>query len=164
MGRAVFVRPFGQGMTLLIEARPGQSQSPVGQTTYSATGELPDVQVIVSRPLGDGDPTVCEHEGRSGGIPAVPTLDFAPIPATVAAINDLGCRAFDTHLSPRIRACTRTSAGTFAMVSGASQSQFCIPIAKAWAFPVGDTVVAARVRDDAGNLGPVREIVVRVVN
>lgn len=31
------------------------------------------------------------------------------------------------------------------------------------AFPVGDTVVAARVRDRAGNLGPPQRIVVRVM-
>jgi hypothetical protein len=82
-------------MTLVIEARPGQSGRAPGRTTYSQTGELPDLQVLVSRPLGDGDVTVCENNGSRGGIPAVPNLDFTPAAATVAAINDLGCRAFD---------------------------------------------------------------------
>lgn len=161
MGRPVFVRPFGQGMTLVIEARRGQSGKVVGHTTYSQTGELPDLQVLVSRPLGDGDAAVCENNGRAGGIPAVPNLDFTPDPATVAAINDLGCRAFDLG-SPPENACTRKPP-LFGTVNNASDLQFCIPIAKAWAFPVGDTVVAARVRDQAGNLGLVRKIVVRVL-
>lgn len=162
MGRPVYVRPFGQGLTLIIEARPGQSGSRVGQTTYSETGDLPDLQVLVSNPLGDGNPAVCERDGHSGGIPAVPNLDFASDSATVAAINDLGCRAYDRQPNAAKGACTRTPSGDFSPVNPISWAQFCIPIAKAWAFPLGDTVVAVRVRDDAGNLGPVREMVVRV--
>jgi len=162
LGRPVFVRPFGQGMTLIIEAQPGQSRQTVGGMTYSDTGNLPDLQVLVSRPLGDGNPAVCEHDGHRGGIPAVPTLDFSTAPETVAAINDLGCRAYDRAAHNPASPCTRTSSGDFAMLTPLSTSQFCIPIAKAWAFPAGDTVVAARVRDVAGNLGPVREMVVRV--
>lgn len=167
MGRPVFVRPFGQGMTLIVEARRGQSHNMVGTSTYSQTGELPDLQMLVSRPLGDGDATVCESNGRSGGIPAVASLDFTPDPATVAAINDLGCRAFDRGVPPA-DACTRKiSSGmalpAFGTVNNSSEIQFCVPVAKAWAFPVGETVVAARVRDNAGNVGAVQEIVVRVL-
>ncbi len=161
MGRPVFVRPFGQGMTLVVEARRGQSASPVGTSTFSDAGALPDLQVLVSRPLGDGGGAVCEGNGRTGGIPAVPSLDFPADAATAAAINDLGCRAFDSGVPPT-NACTR-KAPLFGTVSDSSEIQFCIPVAKAWAFPVGDTVVAARVRDKAGNIGPVREIVVRVL-
>jgi len=40
--------------------------------------------------------------------------------------------------------------------------QFCLPIALAWAFPVGDTVLAVRVRDILGNSGEIREIIVRI--
>jgi len=159
-GRPVFQRPFGQGMTLVIEARSGLSGQAPGHATYLESGDLPDLQVVVSRALGDGNPAVCEQKGRSGGIPAVPALDFTADPATVAAINDLGCRAFGGIGQPS--PCTRAPTGLFAMVNPASTFQFCIPIAKAWAFPGGDTVVATRVRDVAGNLGPAREIVVRV--
>jgi len=162
MGRPVFSRPFGQGMTLIIEARPGQSDKGVGGTTYSEAGDLPDLQILVSRALGDGGAAVCEKDGHGGGIPAVPSLDFSADPATVAAINDLGCRAFERSARPSVFACTRTPGGSFATVSSLSTTQFCIPIAKAWAFPAGDTVVAVRVRDQAGNLGPVQEMVVRV--
>jgi hypothetical protein len=167
-GRAVFVRPFGQGMTVVVEARPGVSGRRVGSSTHSPQGQTPDLQVLVSRPLGDGDATVCEADGRGGGIPAVPSLDFAPDPTTVAAINDLGCRAVSRRALSGTTFCTRNpfevaSGQPFIAVSRESPAQFCIPIARAWAFPVGDTIVAARVRDDAGNLGPVREMVVRVL-
>jgi hypothetical protein len=162
MGRPVFSRPFGQGMTLIIEARPGQSDTGVGGTTYSEAGDLPDLQILVSRALGDGGAAVCEKDGHNGGIPAVPSLDFSADPATVAAINDLGCRAFERSGRPSVFPFTRTPGGSFATVSSLSTTQFGIPIAKAWAFPVGDTVVSVRVRDQAGNVGPVREMVVRV--
>jgi len=158
-GRPVFSRPFGQGMTLVIEARPGQNGNSVALTTYSQTGAAPDLQVLVSQPLGDGNPAVCEQGGHAGGVPAVPTLDFTGDPTTVAAINDLGCRAIEP--SPGF-ACTRAASGSFAVVNPASTIQFCIPIAKAWAFPAGDTIAAARVRDAYGNPGEVQEIVVRV--
>ncbi|MBI3783693.1 MAG: hypothetical protein HY270_09840 [Deltaproteobacteria bacterium] len=161
MGRPVFVRPYGQGLVLIMEARPGVSNRSVGGSTFSTTGGVPDLQVLVSRPLGDGNAEVCEQNGLSGGIPAVPGLDFSPDSSTVAAINDLGCRAYDNPASPT-NPCTRIDGGTFGTVSPVSKLQFCIPIAKAWAFPLGDTIVAARVRDTGGGLSAVSEIVVRV--
>jgi hypothetical protein len=50
----------------------------------------------------------------------------------------------------------------YAFVEPTSTVQYCLPIARAWSFAAGDTVVAARVRDVDGRLGPAREIVVRV--
>jgi hypothetical protein len=41
--------------------------------------------------------------------------------------------------------------------------QFCLPIARTWSFPVGETIVAARARDSSGTAGPVAEMVVRVL-
>jgi hypothetical protein len=49
-------------------------------------------------------------------------------------------------------------------VSRATTVQFCIPIARAWAFPEGDTIVAARVRNLTGTVGPPREMVVRIAS
>jgi hypothetical protein len=51
----------------------------------------------------------------------------------------------------------------FDYVNPASEAQFCIPISVAQKFPVGDTIVAVRLRDNAGNLGEAKEIVVRVL-
>lgn len=163
-GRPVYVRPHGQGFTLLVEARQGTARRPVGQSSYRPEGE-PDLQLLVSRPLGDGDAAVCEDDGARGGVPAVPELVFASDPATVAAMNDLGCRAYDR--ASAVRPCTRVAAADdelFAFVGrpGTSVAQFCVPVARAWAFPTGDTVVAARLRDAQGNFGNTREMVVRV--
>ena len=125
--------------------------------------------MIASRPLGDGNPTVCDADRPNlGGIPAVQPLEFGPQAETTHAINDLGCRADSGNGQPRsrasINACTRLPPDnrvSFASGRGA-QGQFCIPIARAWAFPDGDTIVAARVRDVQGNVGPTREMVIRI--
>jgi hypothetical protein len=47
-------------------------------------------------------------------------------------------------------------------VQPSARQQFCLPVAKAWAFPTGDTVVRVRARSISGTVGPAREIVVRV--
>lgn len=162
-GRPIFVRPFGQGMTLVIEARSGASGRPVGRSTYNEGGLLPDLQLIVSNPLGNGDAAVCENAGTDGGVPANPELDF-DAPDAAAAINDLGCRAFDRQAQPGNGAFTKPAGApdVWHLVDSRSQLQFGVPIAKAWAFPLGDTIVAVRVRDFTGALSPVEEIVVRV--
>jgi hypothetical protein len=64
-----------------------------------------------------------------------------------------------------IDACTRSDApggSGFGFVDRDSSVQFCLLIARPWAFPAGDTVVAARVRDTGGGLSDPVEIVVRV--
>jgi hypothetical protein len=156
-GRPVFVRPFGQGMTLLVEARQGRTE------TYNAAGGLPDLQVIVSQALGDGGEAVCEEDGRTGGVPSNPELDF-DAPGAAAAINDLGCRAY-TRRGLNVQAAFAKPAGdsdVWGFIDSGSTVQFGIPIAKAWAFPPGRTIVAARVRTSTGTLSPIREIVIEV--
>jgi hypothetical protein len=162
-GRPVFERPYGQGMTILVEARAGASRRPMGQTTYSADGLPPDLQLLVSNPLGDGGEEVCEEDGRRGGVPGNPALDFAA-PGATAAINDLGCRAFNRMPFAANQSFTRPAGArdVWGLVDRSSELQFGVPIAKAWAFPVGDTIVAARVRDVSGVLSAVEEIVIRV--
>jgi hypothetical protein len=164
-GRPIYVRPFGFSLSLVVEAAPGNSQIPVGQSAYAADG-LPDLQMIVSRPLGDGSTVVCDRLPPTlGGVPATSPFAFADGAAEIAAINDLGCRVDDGQGNPTARfagnACTLDRDGDYAFVDVRTTAQFCLPIAAPWAFPLGDTIVAARVRDAAGNLGPQREIVVR---
>lgn len=162
-GRPIYARPHGQGFTLIVEARRAGDRRTVGQVAYRP-GSPPDLQVLVSRPLGDGGTEVCEDDGVRGGVPAVPELQFSDSdPATVDALNDLGCRAYERTTA--VRPCTRvTESGgeLFAYVADQSEFQFCLPIARAWSFPAGDTIVAARVRDVSGNFGAAREIVVRI--
>jgi hypothetical protein len=162
-GRPIFVRPFGQGMTILVEARPGGTRRLVGRTTYNEGGSLPDLQVIVSNPLGDGAADVCEGDGVRGGVPGNAELDFDAA-NVAAAINDLGCRAFGREGLQGQSFFTKPAGArdVWHQVDVDSQVQFGIPIAKAWAFPVGDTIVAVRVRDQSGNLSAVEQMVVRV--
>lgn len=166
-GRPIYVRPFGSGSILIFEARPGVSGRPVGRSAYDATGALPDLQVILSRPIGDGSQAVCDTmPPDAGGVPAVMPFAFDGGRATVDAINDLGCRVDNgaglSEGRTADNACTRNRNGDFAFVSGDTTLQFCLPIAAAWAFPAGDTIVAARARDSGGMVGDARELVVRV--
>ncbi len=155
-GRPIVALPHGHGVTLVIEARRGRDRIPVGQRTFDAAGGLPDLQIIVSRPLGDGSDAVCDADPpASGGVPATEPFGFDGVAA--AAVNDLGCRAVVNPLA----LCTRHPDGSYDHVERASELQFCVPIAAAWAFPPGDTIVAARVRSGNGSHSAVREIVVR---
>ncbi len=168
-GRPVFTWPHGQGFTLVIEAQRGTDGRPVGATAFNANG-LPDLQVIASRPLGDGSAAVCDADlPAPGGVPAVEPFAFSSDPVVVDAINDLGCRADNggsdlLENAFRRRPCTRAAGGTtFARVDPAAEGQFCISIARAWAFSLGDTIVAARVRAaSGGETSEPAEIVVRI--
>lgn len=168
-GRPIFERPSGSGFTLVLEARRGPSQRPVGLNAFDEAGGEPDVQLLVSRPLGDGSPTVCALDLPQGdGVPAVDPPQFSGDAAVVAAINDLGCRVNDGTGTPSGRP-TSSSACTlspddfgYGFVSDDTEVQYCLPVARTWKFPSGDTIVAARVRDQGGHLSAVHEIVVRV--
>jgi hypothetical protein len=170
-GRPIFQRPTGQGIYLVIEARSGTAGQPVGVEAFNAAGGLPDIQLLVSRPLGDGSAVICDDAlPNIGGVPGTAPPEFSDVPTVVAAINDLGCRVNDGAGNPVGRtsssqACTRTDApGTFGYgyVDPNSSIQFCLPIAVPWGFPLGDTIVAARVRDTSGTVGLPQEIIVRV--
>lgn len=165
-GIPVFSRLSGAGFSLVIEGRPGNSGSPVGSASFREGG-APDLLVVVSRPLGDGSPSVCDRlPPNTGGVPAIEPPDFTDRPEVIAALNDLGCRFLDGAGQPRARnrndACILRGDGSFDFANSSSTVQFCgfvdIPIR----FPPGDTVVTARLRDTAGNLGPAARIVVRV--
>ncbi len=170
-GRPIYVRPTGQGMFLVIEARSGLDGEPAGEQAFDPAGGLPDLQLLVSRPLGDGSEAVCDDtEPNIGGVPATNPPVFSDTPDIVPAINDLGCRVNDGAGNPVGRtassqACTRTDApGSFGytFVEADTTIQYCLPIAHQWGFPLGDTIVAARVRDTSGTVGTPQEIVVRV--
>jgi len=164
-GRPIFARELGTGLNLIVEVRPGPDGRAPGTMAFSDTG-LPDLQLLVSRPLGDGSPAVCDVDIESGEIGGVPGT-APPVFSAADAINDLGCRVNDGAGNPLSRgssnlACTRFETGDFSFVDPSSRAQFCLPIAHAWEFPVGDTVVTARMRSVTGSLGETRQMVVRV--
>ncbi|MGH7786407.1 MAG: hypothetical protein ACRERC_06040 [Candidatus Binatia bacterium] len=164
-GRPIYVRPFGHGLSVIVEGHPGANRRPIGASAYTP-GAPPFLQVILSRPIGDGSAVVCDNlQPDIGGVPAAVPFAFGDGTAVVDAMNDLGCRVDDGTGIPRARvssnACTLDRLGDYRFVDDRSSAQFCLPIAAQWAFPPGDTVVAARLRDVVGGLGPERQIVVR---
>ena len=169
-GRPIYTWPVGQGFTLIAQVRPGQNRRDVGRTAFVEGGAaLPSFQMIVSRPLGDGSATVCDADPpEPGGVPAVEPFGFDDTPEIVAAINDLGCRVDDglgAALGRTTNFCTRlapTNDAALVPRFDPSTVQFCLPIARAWAFPEGDTIVAARAVDTSNVTGPPREIVIRI--
>src|SRR5690606_8963456 len=97
------------------------------------------------------------------GVPGDPALDFAPLTQPLAdAINDLACR-FDVATRPNT-ACTQNAFGQLGFVSSATRAQFCLPVTSGMVFPAGDTSLAVQARDQAGLLGPVQRMVLRVAN
>jgi hypothetical protein len=164
-GRPIFTRITGQGLTIYVEASRGNA--PLEASAYDPDGNPAGIEVIVSRPLGDGSLAVCDYDPPIiGGIPAVIPLAFSDDPMVTGAIADLGCRFNDGTGIPAGRtdtnACTRDAGATYTFVNEEADLQFCLPIARAWAFQPGDTIVAARVRDRAGRVSAPVEMVVRV--
>jgi len=129
---------------------------------------LPDLQVQVDRPIGDGSPAVCDNTPpQLGGIPAIRPPSFAPLQTVADAINDLACRFVDgqgrTLGRPPDEACVRFPDGEFHFVTQDATVQFCWEaIPRPLPFPPGDTLLTARVRDRAGAVGPTASIVIRI--
>lgn len=137
----------------------------MGTSTYNP-GALPDLQIEASNDLGDGNgnPNICDE---THGVPAVNPFDFSL--AQAPSINQFACRFRDGQniqqgIIDARDACTQVgSSGAYGFVRGSqSKIQFCGYIAKALGFPVGDTVVAVRIRDKAGFVSQVSKIVIRV--
>jgi hypothetical protein len=168
-GLPIFVRPLGYLFTVVVEAKPGPSRRPVGLNAfrYSPTDPSvrPDLEIIISRPLGDGSLAVCDNMlPMIGGVPA--SLSFDQTQAISDAINDFACRFVDGMGNPGGRvigdACLLLDNGDFGFASSDTTTQFCAGIAEPFDFPVGDTIVTARVHDSTGIPGPQASFVVRV--
>jgi hypothetical protein len=167
-GTPIYLRPLPQGFFLVVEARPGPSGRPVGQNTFNSALDdpnlLPDLQIVVSRPLGNGSPTVCDDGsgGIIGGVPAVNPAVFGGTQASANAINDLTCR-FNVRSSSG-DACTRNAQQDAAFVVGSTRVQFCPAsgIGAEIGFLPGDTRVTARVTDNIGQPGVAAAIIIRV--
>jgi hypothetical protein len=150
----------GLGFRLVIEAAPGPSNLPVGQSVFNSAPEnpfvRPDLQVEVSRSLGDGNLAVCGE----GGVPGVAPPAYGDEQAIANALNDLSCR-FDVAGNPAL-ACTVDEFGSASFVDGRSRVQFCLPVSSLEAFPDALTIVTARVLDIGGNPGQIAQMVLRV--
>jgi hypothetical protein len=172
-GRPMVQRILGQSFFLVFEGRPGENGERVAARTFEYDAldptVLPDLQVLVSRPLGDGSTAVCDSIGTdAGGVPATASLAFDPVQAVADAVNDLGCR-FDDGKGGNFgrdpqEACTMSSEGFgFGFVNAESTIQYCAFVSPAFAFGAGDTVLAVRLRDVSGTVGPPSQMVLRVL-
>jgi hypothetical protein len=163
-GTPIFVNYVGSGFILVVEGKPGISNLEVGRRLTSYDPKDPsirsDLEVEVTRPLGDGSPEVCDaRRPHIGGIPAVKPPSFAETGKIAATLVDFSCR-FETFIQSS-ESCTLNSYGDFSFVAKDTATQFCMVVARAWNFPKGDTLVSARLRDERGNPGPVSHFILR---
>jgi hypothetical protein len=164
----IFTKSVGQGFLIVVEARPGISGRPVGEKTFNWSptdpNRLPDVQIVVSRPLGDGSTDVCDvNPGDIGGVPAIDPPAFSGTQQVADALNDFGCRFSFTRSSGS--ACTRNSVTLdFQFAASNSTAQFCTStgVGSEIGFPAGDTRLTVRVRDDRDQPGQTAALIVRV--
>jgi hypothetical protein len=166
-GVPIYERPFGFGFSLVVEARHGTANRPVGGTTF-VDGSVPDLQVQATRALGDGSSAVCDGEAPTfGGVPAIDPPQLEDPDAVGDALNDFGCRFIDGQGQPVGRVCglgcVRFESGEYGCQAGDDvDRQFCAPVSMPLLFPAGDTLITARVRDEAGNLGAPAQVIVRI--
>jgi hypothetical protein len=164
-GIPIYRHPVGSGFMVVVEGKPGISNVEVGRSIfrYDPTDptQRPDLEVEVNRPLGDGSAAVCDaRRPKIGGVPAVEPPSFAESPKVTAALNDMACR-FETFIESNA-SCTVNKFGDFSFAKPAeSKVQYCMVVARAWAFPDGDTLVSVRLRDTDGNPGPVSHFVLQ---
>ena len=168
----VYEPPFGFNFKIVVEAEQGTSRKDPGTSTFNPGGGAPDLQVEVSQPLGNGSADVCDNGTGTppvfGGVPATDPPDFSDDPGVADRLNDLACRFTDGTNQMVARTCSQFSAcilgrdGQYSCQNPDSKVQFCGPMAQYLAFPSGDTLVTARVRDVIGNLGPPKQLIVRV--
>jgi hypothetical protein len=167
MGRPIYVRPFGFGFTIVVEAAISPPRAP-GASTYDPFGR-PDLEIEADRPLGNGSTAVCDNmQPNLGGVPAINPPDFSDTQTVADRLNDFGCRFLDGAGLPGGRACDENNAcvrfetGVFGCVSPNSRRQYCGMVPSNLAFPQGDTIMTVRVRDNLGNPGPPAQIVIRI--
>jgi hypothetical protein len=168
-GVPIYERLAASGFSLVVEGRPGAKGVPLGTSSLSSdVNQLPDLQIEVSRDLGNGSTTVCDDTSpKFGGVPAVTPFDFSL--ANAAAINDLACRFKDGEGQPVARESSDEACTCFPpeldchFVDPASTLQFCGLIDRPLSFPSGDTRVAARIRDADGDVSTVAQLVIRIV-
>jgi len=163
-GRPIYTVGSGQ-FVIVVEGRPGTSGFQVGNSLKPGGDDnRPDLQIEATRDMGNGSPAVCDIGSPSaggGGIPRITPPSFEPgNPVITDVLNDFACRFMQfTPSAP----CTYVDvSGEAKLITPNATIQFCDFIAATAAFPAGDTVVSAQLRDTDGNVGPTAQMVVRV--
>jgi hypothetical protein len=167
--RRIFPVVGGYAFVIVVEAAPGLSAATAGTSLKPEPDSgRPDLQIQNNRDMGS-NPTalVCDTGPAShggGGIPGINPPSFSEQNQMISdALNDFACRfqAFSAAAP-----CTKTDAtqDPKLLSPGAPPStvQFCDLVASVAAFPPGDSILTVKVRDVNGNLGPAKQIVIRV--
>lgn len=160
-GVPTFLSAVGSGFILVLEAKPGTGGFEVGRRTFVHVPDnpsaRPDVEILVSRPLGDGSKAVCDRRPpQMGGVPAVNPANFDETQAVADAMNDLACR-FETFNESEM-SCTLDANGNYKFAGAETSHQYCVIIARSFSFPEGTTEVTVRVKDVEGNPGPPKKL------
>jgi len=160
-GIPTYATAAGSGFMLVVEAKPGASGvEPARRVFAYVPGDptsRPDLEIEADHDMGDGSPAVCDRtRPKIGGIPGIKPPSFAETQRVSDAINDLACR-FETFVESDA-SCTEAKNGEYSFINKESTTQFCMIVARAWAFPPGVTLLSVRVRDSDGNPGPVRQM------
>lgn len=168
-GTLIFERRIGAGFFLVLEGRPGSSGSPPDIRNFfdsNNPGSRPDIEILTSRPLGNGSTEVCDKGPLNiaplGGIPATGTIDFdSSDPNLIDALNDFSCRFTDYTSAP----CTLDARERAVFVAGNTTVQVCTAtvVGVEMRFPTGETTLTVRWRDRLGNYGRPYSIIVRVL-
>jgi len=175
-GLPIYTRSTGAGFVLVVEGKPGPSGKAVGSSSFQDDlSSFPDLQIEVSRTLGNGSAAVCDishplptpGEVPAGGVPAIDPPTFEVTPTTIDTINDLACRFRDGQglpmgLNDPSDACLLFPSGDFGFARPDTTMQFCSTVTSVVEFPAGNTVVTVRLRDIDGNTGPSAQMVVRI--
>lgn len=162
-GRRVFDVKAGQFL-IVVEGKAGPSGVlPADSVMPEPPDGRPDLQIQSTTALGNGSPAICDTgvPPAGGGVPGINPPSYAPLDSRITdALVDFACRfeAFDRG-SP----CTRSdSTGDSKLADSTSTVQFCNAVASAASFPPGESILTVRLRDREGNVGPTKQIVVRV--
>ena len=99
-GRPIFNRRLRPGLLARRRGRAGangRQPGPVPGAVLDGRGPHdPDMQMILSRALGNGDPAICDATPPDlGGVPATSPFLFTSTPAALDHIHDMGCRFVD---------------------------------------------------------------------
>lgn len=182
-GRFLFVVETRLGPSFLNAGSEGvltiASNGTVTLNPINHSSNRPSLQLLGGANFGNGSAAICDGSPHipPGGVPGFhpPWIDCSPMtmtaeeltlcqsrqPAVRAALEDMACRF--TYVAQSTNACTRNPFGDFAFLSSTSTRQYCFQIPVDAELAPGERIVAVQARDIAGNLGPVREIVIRVL-
>lgn len=164
-GIRVFEVTANGGFMVVLEARPGANGRSVGNSVpppIPGQPNRPDLQILASRPWGNGSAAVCDTDPASGGgVPGFNPPTIGSDQAITDALVDLACR-YGSFLPGA--PCTLDGNGNESVLTTGGLSngrQFCNIVSPLIGVPVGDTLLTAQVRDTQGNLGPAQQLIIR---